>query len=351
MQLGIIGCGQMGRYYADILVNKLGMLRDEKVDIICHDHNNTKMLALCDTFGIQGSAVVPSDMDAAIVAVNTPAHADVIVKLLENGTKFILCEKPLGMTVEDVERIAHAVKGHPGAQVFTALVINFSPALVFLKKLMQTHSVYPHELWGTWGKPRPLDKNARPSAGDVEDESVHPISFGLELCQHMNRISVRARVGTLAFVARDVQGAARDLDPSFPETPNHSTEAQFTINDIAQVAFSVRSSFLLAKQERRVGGILGQRGTPRFLFEVSFDEKREGKVGDVMQLVDLDQKTTVEEFFEVDKLKGLTQSFVQFVGEGMPDERLADMATGGMLVAITEAILTSSRENCREIQI
>ena len=290
MKIAIIGCGQMGRYYAANLVQKIGVPRSS---VTCSDIVPERAQKLASDFGINHSDSLPLAVDAAIVAVNTPAHASIIEVLAQGGVKHILCEKPLGLNHADIQRIEN-VAAETGAIITTALVINFSGALPYLRELMRDERLHPLELYGSWGKPRPLDKTPRPSAGDVEDEAIHPIATCLSLFSSIRRIDVEAsQVGMLPFVDSAIQNAARDRDHSFPSRPNHSTSVLCVVHSkeagILPVNMSIRSSFLLAKQERRIGGVLGEYNVTsyetkaRYAFEIDFDLKGE----DVLTLTDL----------------------------------------------------------------
>lgn len=341
MMLGLIGNGVMGNNYAKIISE----LRGSDVTVACYDLDYQKAKDLADKYGFDAYSVLPVHLDAAIVAVNTPSHMDIIVRLLQNGTKHILCEKPLAMTPKEVRRIKRELEQYPDARVYTALVINFSGAIERLRAMMTTSSLVPLEMSGSWGKPRLLDKIARPSAGDVEDESVHPIGVMLALInQGLRACTVRGNVGSLRFVKPGVQEAAHARDASFPLTPNHSTSAMMWFNG---VPLFVHSSFLLARQERLVRGVLGHesdRGTPTHSFEIEFDVRHEGGVADKLTIVDYAKGESVPPvFFGGDKLRLVAGSFLDAINGGPVDPRLADVNDAGLLVDIGTAIIESSR--------
>lgn len=343
MRIGIIGAGQMGGYYAENLVGKLDFPASS---VIVKDIQNEKAVTLAQRYGLVASTAPLSQdkMDAAIVAVNTPAHADVIIGLLKNGVRRILVEKPLGLNTRDTQKILAYLS--PDDMLYEALVINYSVALSALQTLMEGKGVEPLELYGNWGKPRPLDKVARPSPGDVEDETLHMISFAMKLLRKkLAMVHVTARVGHLRFVDPPVQERAQILDRSFPLVPNSSTAAliRFGHGVDNTVPFDCRSSFLLARQVREVGGVLGKDGEPAYLFSVEFDVKTDKGVEDRLTVVDLAQKTSSPMNFGGDKLLQVTQAFLEAAEGKKPDPRLATAAEGALLVKITEAILNSAR--------
>lgn len=347
MRIAIIGAGKMGRNYTRLLVQEL---RIPPQDIVGHDIVAERHEALASEFGVRASNVFPRDANAAIVAVNTPAHAPVIFALLEKKVPHILCEKPLAFTGNEARRIRDMATG-TGVHVYTALVINFSGTRNYLKGLMAKNGVHLLEAYGFWGKPRPLDKNPRPSAGDVEDESVHPIAYAMELMTPpVSTVSVAARVETLQFVDRAVQMRACEQDASFPIEPNSSTSALLTFVDgNGNLPMSCYSSFLLAEQERTVGGVLGRLRQPTHLFKISFDQSGATGTEDIVTLVDLTTKTRSAKSFGGDKLKELTAAFLQAARGGPVDRRLADASRGAVLTSISEAILGSDRRGIPQI--
>lgn len=343
MRIAIIGCGQMGSYYVNLLIQQLGF---SPADIIVYDIDREKLDAFVKMYGVTKADQLPKTSEAAIVATNTPSHTSVIEQLADS-VPYILCEKPLGLSQRDVEKIWNVAKE---TRVLTAFVINFSGTLTSLRGLMARESLRPLELYGNWGKPRLLDKSARPSAGDVEDEAVHPISFALELIpDEVTRVNVTAKVGRLAFVDPIIQEHAYRQDRSFPALPNHSTSAQLIAQTGSyEVPIDVRSSFLLAKQVRQVGGVLGTSSLkPVYAFEVTFDNDG----ADELTLTDFDKRSSSTQIFPVNKLAKLTEAFVASVRTGEIDCRLARIEQAEMLVQISDAILLSDQKDGQKIKV
>lgn len=73
-------------------------------------------------------------VDAALVATPNTTHAPIVCDLLEHGVH-VLCEKPLGTTGEEVDRmLAAAARG--GARLMTAHCLRFSPSLEAMKRVV-----------------------------------------------------------------------------------------------------------------------------------------------------------------------------------------------------------------------
>ena len=350
MRIGICGAGQMGGYYANNLVNKCGF---PAADVVCFDILPERPHALAQKYGVTVAESFPSGVDAAIVATNTPSHHDVVSRLVRQGVKHILCEKPLAQTPKDARLIA---AGAGDSNIYMALVINFSPALKYFfggaGGWMGNHDVEIIDFYGRWGKNRGASSEKRPTAGDLEDEAVHVIGVLLAFAKAGGRkwkkVTAGARVGWLPFVNEVSQRKAAAMDPSFPEQPNHSTSANLRFtggSESWELGASVYSSFLLPQETRLVGGLLGRGPHPIFGFEVQFDQKRPEKTGgavDILKVVNINEnKTVIDSEFSGDKLNDLTKAFLTAAGSGGIDSRLTSVDEAVALVDIADAILRS----------
>jgi predicted dehydrogenase len=347
MRIGIIGAGQMGGYYANNLVTKCGFPAG---DVVVHDLINERASTVAQKFGAIASDSLPFDIDAAIVASSTPSHHEIVAQLAQHGIKHILCEKPLA---QDIEALDHIVDNVGDANVYTALVINFSPALAALAEFMEMHEVILLEFFGRWGKNRAVQTEKRPTAGDIEDEAVHPIGTLLQLVKiqggPIRRASVNAMAGWLPYANAQAQQSAHERDRSFPLKPNHSTSANLRLfGEGYTVQAHIYSSFLLGQETRLIGGVLGRfPGEVVDAFEIAFDQKRPEKAGgavDVLTIVHSrsNERTVVQE--QGDKLNDLTRAFLTVAGGGAHDPRLATLDEAVTLVKIADAILQSDQE-------
>jgi predicted dehydrogenase len=73
-------------------------------------------------------------VDAVLVATPNTTHADIVCDLLAHGVH-VLCEKPLGTTSAEVERMLDAA-AQGGARLMTGHCLRFSPNLEMLKRVV-----------------------------------------------------------------------------------------------------------------------------------------------------------------------------------------------------------------------
>lgn len=105
LQVGIVGCGLIGKKRAQ-------SLREDRL-IGCHDIAPERAHALADSFGARAvdslEAVLDLGVDVVVVATTHDQLADLACAALEGGAH-VLVEKPAGIGVADVDRIAEAAE-------------------------------------------------------------------------------------------------------------------------------------------------------------------------------------------------------------------------------------------------
>src|SRR3989344_3659986 len=136
MKIIVIGLGQMGGNYVRLL-QKADIAPS---DIIGVDIDPVKVEAARGKFpgvviGESIDAVWDSNITAAIVATNTPSHHRVLCDLMDRGVKYLLTEKPLGINHRAANEIGEMAT-KCGANVYTAFLMNFSPAVLHLIQQM-----------------------------------------------------------------------------------------------------------------------------------------------------------------------------------------------------------------------
>lgn len=119
VKLGIVGLGRLGRNHAaNINYNIL----------------NAELTAVCSAIPAEVDAIMkemqPSygttdymelfrdrNLDGIVIASNSAFHAQMVIDAANAGVKNIYCEKPLGMTLEEIDRMKEAVEKN-GVNIF-----------------------------------------------------------------------------------------------------------------------------------------------------------------------------------------------------------------------------------------
>ncbi len=326
MKTLIVGMGQMGQYY----LKKLREQGEKPSGIILLDHEPGRLLSFAEQgyrcVGAVSELLAGEVPRVAIVAVNTPGHAETLTALLQAGVQYILCEKPLTMTLAEGKQVVDLAADR-SSEIFVAFLIQFSPALTRLKEFMVGNDLLVVEASNRWGKNR--IGNKRPSPGDLTDETCH----GQDVIRSLvgiNRTNEYRRTVTscqtlLAFVPDEEQRAAHNRDASFPDRPDASTQVLeiYTFSDGSRLGVSHHSSFVWPSQVRRIEVTLVDAKAPlvpRYHAVLEFDTPN----GDRLQIFDLQGKSAAfcNEVWLVDKLREQLEAFYRVVTADEVDGRL-----------------------------
>ena len=114
LRIAVLGCGRIGRMHA---ANIAAHPRAELATVFDIDKSSAETVAA--QHGVRASrsaddVFASRDVDAVLVATVTDTHADYIEKAVAAG-KPVLCEKPIDLSLERVNRCADAIlsKGVP----------------------------------------------------------------------------------------------------------------------------------------------------------------------------------------------------------------------------------------------
>lgn len=286
---------------------------------------------------------------AAFVLTNTPFHYPIIKNLLSGGVANLFVEKPLVWNLAELSQLETHLT--PETNIFTAYLINFSPAVKRLIEFMQERGLIITEVRGLWCKNRTFDTRMTP--GDLEDEMVHMERLALKLIgatQTVRKISVHASLSYLRYVNEKAQKEMRELDPSIPEKPNSSTLMGLYVETeyVPDIMVALESSFIAPEQKRLVHFVLGHTLEPdrvAYVGKFEFDTKE----GDRLTIVKAGEKdgTVMEEVMPSNKLSDETRAFLESVSGIAHDNRLTNFQEATLSVRITQAAIESLRQGRR----
>jgi len=130
VRLGIVGAGIMGTSHARVVRT----IPEARVTaVVDPDADKAQRLAAHIGAGYATTASeLPGQVDAAIIAAPTEAHADIALTLLENGID-LLIEKPVTSTAEEAKTLIAAAEEH-GRVLMVGHVERFNPAVLELSR-------------------------------------------------------------------------------------------------------------------------------------------------------------------------------------------------------------------------
>jgi predicted dehydrogenase len=135
LRFGVVGCG------AIVTLHQLPALRRcAALEVVAvTDRDLEWATAVAGRFGVPAAyddhRRLVGGVDAALVATPNSTHAAIACDLLEQGIH-VLCEKPLGTTRAEVDRMLAAAQ-RSGARLMTAHCLRFSPNLEALKDVVE----------------------------------------------------------------------------------------------------------------------------------------------------------------------------------------------------------------------
>ena len=238
MRFAIIGCGSIAKFYADAIKEMPGSCISDVFDV-----NRTAG----EKFAEEQHAVYHSDYEELLVngsedavCICTPSglHADLAVKASEAG-KHVVCEKPIGITLEQLDAISAACEKN-GTKFGAITQMIFTDSIQKVKKCMEegrlgkillcdlsmkyyrTKEYYANSGWrGTF---------AMDGGGALMNQGIHGIALMLYLMGEVKTVSAYARTLVHDIEVEDTSVASMEfangalgsviattsLSPSFP---------------------------------------------------------------------------------------------------------------------------------------
>lgn len=111
MRAGVFGTGALGRHHTRILTDLAGQRADVEL-VGVYDPDEEAARAMAQTHGARAfpsADALAGEIDAAVVAAPTTAHADLGCSLLERGVH-VMVEKPVASSLEEADRLIRAAE-------------------------------------------------------------------------------------------------------------------------------------------------------------------------------------------------------------------------------------------------
>ncbi len=136
VKLGIIGLGRLGRKHAENIHYKIP---NAELTAICStvqqelDEVGREMDSKYSTTDFM-EIIDNEDLDGIVVASTSQQHCRMVCAAAEAGRKYVYVEKPLGMTIAEIDQIKTAVEGNPGMAVQVGYNRRFDKSVRAAKK-------------------------------------------------------------------------------------------------------------------------------------------------------------------------------------------------------------------------
>ena len=140
--IGIIGTGGMGGRHARNLADRVNAA--EVVAIMDLDKGRAATVAAdcggAAVFTDASALINDSAVDAIVIASPDPTHADLAIACIEAG-KPVLCEKPLGVDIDDAKRVLRAEVAGGKRLIQVGLMRMFDPQHTALKQAIDDDTI------------------------------------------------------------------------------------------------------------------------------------------------------------------------------------------------------------------
>lgn len=191
VRLGIVGAGIMGASHARVART----IPDVQVAVVvdCDRDKGQRLAAHVRASYAASLDELPGQVDAAIIAVPTEAHAGIALRLMESGLD-VLIEKPIASTVEEAESLIKIAEKHDRI-LMVGHVERFNPAVLELSRYVNGLIHIDIRRVGPF--------SSRVSSGVVLDLMIHDIDLA--------RMLTGSEVKEILAMARRVRSATEDL--------------------------------------------------------------------------------------------------------------------------------------------
>lgn len=243
LQIGIIGCGLMGRIHAECVARARGAqlagftnrTRD-KADALATELDGQVYASLDDMLG-------DPTVDAVVIASSQQAHAAQAIAAGRAG-KHVLCEKPLALTLDEMDAVAHAAKDS-GAVFMVAHQLRFHPVVDAVRRAIPK-----------LGRPFHLDLEMALRIGGAKGrcwEDYRSGGFFMEMGCHLTDLS-RSLLGDI----RHVSAATLRMNPD--RATEDFTHALLQSKSGAIASLVVSANHRTTRQGLLRGRLLGEKG-------------------------------------------------------------------------------------------
>ncbi len=151
-------------------------------------------------------------IDAVYISTLNNSHKDLVLKACKQNKK-ILCEKPLGLNLEEVKEIHESFKNKKG-QFFEAIAYRAHPQIFYLKKILDNKEIGDIlKISSSFGfKLRNRNKDSRLfnkelGGGSILDLGCYPVSFFNLFKKEKNKMVILKKEKEICETNVDIDGA------------------------------------------------------------------------------------------------------------------------------------------------
>ncbi len=186
LKFALVGCGRIAKRHSDLLGH--GEIEGAQLVAVC-DLDESRAKAIGEKFDVpyftdMHEMMKQIDLDIVSVLTDSGSHAKVVIDLAQYG-KHIVVEKPIALTLDDVDRMISACDRH-GIKLFVVQQNRFNVPVVKLREALEadrfgklvmgtvrvrwcrTQEYYDQDKWrGTWAR----------DGGVISNQAIHHVDL------------------------------------------------------------------------------------------------------------------------------------------------------------------------------
>lgn len=189
LRIGAVGLGRLGRFHAETVARRLADAHLAAVCSVTPDDLSWAKKAFPEAarFSSYEDMLSLEPLDAVVISSPSALHCTQVVQALQAGCH-VFCEKPLGTTVEDCERVVKACESQPNLHVMLGFMRRFDPSYLDVHRRIQAGEIgRPILFRGYSVDPASTIESALAylphSSGQFLDMAVHDIDLARWLLQ------------------------------------------------------------------------------------------------------------------------------------------------------------------------
>jgi len=184
IKTGIVGLGRLGMHHAEDLLCRIPEAElVAACSVVPEELEKVKAWGITQLYSSYSEMIAKADIEAVVIVSPSAQHAEQIIEAMEAG-KHVFSEKPLGVSVEECEKVEKVVETHPKLKFQLGFMRRYDPSYAEAKRKIDSGEIgKPFLFKSTSNDPlatvEGFLKYAPHSGGPWLDMSVHDVDLAL----------------------------------------------------------------------------------------------------------------------------------------------------------------------------
>jgi len=184
IKTGIVGLGRLGMHHAEDLFCRIPEAElVAACSVVPEELEKVKAWGITQLYSSYSEMIAKADIEAVVIVSPSAQHAEQIIEAMEAG-KHVFSEKPLGVSVEECEKVEKVVETHPKLKFQLGFMRRYDPSYAEAKRKIDSGEIgKPFLFKSTSNDPlatvEGFLKYAPHSGGPWLDMSVHDVDLAL----------------------------------------------------------------------------------------------------------------------------------------------------------------------------